>query len=134
MDNYASPSNIYPFRSPIKPFLSGRTNLDKDKTSALKAVNFPLRTVAATLSTLHIVIPVTEFKNLFPHCVEIAGEHFLPPTLEDLFAALGPDLRHITLNGAYFVAKGGATPLTLREVEGDTPLESLANLYLAIHE
>lgn len=95
--------------------------LDEQKLRDLKKSNFPLKTAAALLTELkYPIVPLDQFKDIFPHSVEIAGELYLPPTLEDMFQALGDEFRLLERHEVWS-ALGGQELTKQMRVDGKTP-------------
>jgi len=92
--------------------------------------HFPLKEVSKVLSEIGITVPIKEFKKIFPHAVWFNGKLYLPPTLEQLFTALGKRFYSIGRDGSkpslFF-----ATAAKVR-VTGKSPLEALIKLFLAL--
>lgn len=121
------------FRALVKLFTYCMINIEK--LSALRSAGFPLKTVPDALSEIQIIIPIDRYQATFPQAVEIAGEWYLPPHIEDVLLILGQDFRKLSHEGLGthpWIAVGGRDQLHLNEVDGETPLEAVVNLYLEI--
>jgi hypothetical protein len=69
-------------------FSSGIMKIDQKLIRALLKAGFPLTSVAKALSELDVVVPMKDFKKMFPNSVWVNGELYLQPTLESAFNAL----------------------------------------------